>query len=95
MSELIPINIVIADRTYRIKIEKENEALIRGTVKLINDKIVEFKTTFAGKDMQDYVSMVLIWFATEQNKQGESWLEEKQIGEKLQSFEQLIKKVLK
>jgi cell division protein ZapA len=26
---------------------------------------VEFKTMFAGKDMQDYVSMVMAWYATQ------------------------------
>ena len=35
-------------------------------MKLINNKLIEFKTNFAGKDMQDYIAMVLIWLATEQ-----------------------------
>jgi cell division protein ZapA len=26
---------------------------------------MEFRTQFAGKDMQDYISMVLIWYATQ------------------------------
>lgn len=65
MSELIPVNIVIADRTYRIKTQPEDEEVIRKTVKLINDKIIEFKTQFAGKDMQDYIAMVIIWYATQ------------------------------
>lgn len=68
MPELIPINIVIGDRTYRLRIEPSDEELVRKTVKLINDKIVEFKTLFAGKDMQDYIAMVLIWYATEVTK---------------------------
>jgi cell division protein ZapA (FtsZ GTPase activity inhibitor) len=65
MAELIPINIVIGDRTYRIKTSPADEEAIRGTLKTINDKIVEFKTQFAGKDMQDYIAMVLIWYATQ------------------------------
>ena len=65
MTELIPINILIADRTYRIKTEPENEEVIRKTLKIINDKILEFKTQFAGKDMQDYIAMVIIWYATQ------------------------------
>lgn len=64
MSELIPINIVIGDRTYRIKSLAKDEEIIRRTLKTINDKIVEFKTQFAGKDMQDYIAMVMIWYAT-------------------------------
>ena len=65
MSDVIPVNIVIGDRTYRIKTLSEEEEMIRKTVKLINDKIIEFKTQFAGQDMQDYIAMVIIWYATE------------------------------
>ncbi|MBI1782379.1 MAG: cell division protein ZapA [Sphingobacteriales bacterium] len=72
MQELIPINIVIGDRTYRVKVSPNDEELVRKTIKIINAKIVEFKTNFAGKDMQDYISMVLIWYATQaaENKNG-------------------------
>ena len=69
MQELIPINIVIADRSYRIRIKPEDEGTVRSTLKTINDKIIEFKTQFAGKDMQDYVSMVVLWFATQTDPQ--------------------------
>jgi cell division protein ZapA len=65
MEELIPVNIVIADRTYRIKTLSKDEEVIRKTVKIINDKVIEFKTQFAGKDMQDYIAMVIIWYATQ------------------------------
>ena len=70
MSELIPVNIVIGDRTYRIRTNPKDEEIIRKTVNMINDKIIEFKTQFAGKDMQDYIAMVIIWYAT-QNAGGE------------------------
>lgn len=63
--QLIPLNIVIGDRNYRIKILPEDEETVRKVLKTINEKILEFKTQFAGKDMQDYVSMVLIWYATQ------------------------------
>lgn len=62
---LIPLNIIIGDRSYRIKVSPADEEAIRKTLKIINEKIVEFKTQFAGKDMQDYISMVLIWYATQ------------------------------
>lgn len=65
MQELIPINVVIGDRTYRIKIEPADEEVVRRTLKTINDKIIEYKTQFAGKDMQDYIAMVLLWYATQ------------------------------
>jgi hypothetical protein len=64
--ELIPINIIVGDRSYRIKTSPSDEEQVRKTVKLINDKVIEFKTQFAGKDMQDYIAMVIIWYATQQ-----------------------------
>jgi hypothetical protein len=68
--QLIPINILIGDRTYRIKSLPGDEEVIRKTLKIINDKIIEFKTQFAGKDMQDYIAMVLIWYATQATSSG-------------------------
>lgn len=94
MNELIPVNIIIGDRTYRLKIEPEDEERLRKSVKLINEKIVEFKNTFAGKDMQDFISMVLIWFATEQIKtNGETTLIHDTI-HRLAQMEEMIDRVL-
>lgn len=94
MSELIPANIVIADRTYRLKIEAEDEEVVRKTSKIINEKIQEFRNEFAGKDMQDYVSMVLLWFATEQNKAGAEMIKLKETVEKLTAFENYLDKAI-
>jgi len=85
--ELIPINIVIADRTYRIKTHAEDEEVVRKTVKLINDKVLEFKTQFAGKDMQDYIAMVIIWYATQTAGGNQSSLALEQVAESLKKIE--------
>jgi hypothetical protein len=94
MQELIPINIVIGDRTYRIKIEPADEETVRGTLKIINDKIIEFKTQFAGKDMQDYVAMVMIWYATQPQTASGSPLIEKELADALLKMEQQLDKAL-
>ncbi|MCA6448932.1 MAG: cell division protein ZapA [Chitinophagaceae bacterium] len=94
MSELIPVNILIADRSYRLKIEAADEEMVRKTAALINDKVTEFKTQFAGKDMQDYVSMVLLWFATEQNRSGIDQVKWEEASEKLASLEKMMDKAL-
>ena len=64
-ADLIPLNILIGDRSYRIKILPSDEEKVRGTLKIINAKILEFRSQFAGKDMQDYIATVLIWYATQ------------------------------
>lgn len=90
MSELIAISAFIGDRSYRIKITPEDEEVVRKTLKTINDKIVEFKTMFAGKDMQDYVAMVLIWYATEQHEVAAADIVSENLDERLVAIEKLL-----
>ena len=93
MQELIPINVVIGDRTYRIKIEPQDEEVVRKTLKLINDKVIEFKTQFAGRDMQDYIAMVVLWYATQPPNEGAPALD-RTVLDALARMEQQLDKVL-
>lgn len=94
MEELIVINVVIADRTYRLKTRPQDEEMIRKTAKLINEKIVEFKTAFAGKDIQDYISMVLLWFTVEQTKPNSNVVAETEAEKVLEQINSLLDKAL-
>ena len=91
---LIAINIVVADRSYRLKIDPKDEEIVRRTIKTINEKIVDYKTNFAGKDMQDYVSMVLLWFATEQQKPAPEFASQEVNVKRLDKLEELLDKAL-
>lgn len=93
MQALIPINIVIGDRTYRIKTHASDEEAVRRTLKTINDKIIEFKTQFAGKDMQDYIAMVLIWYATQPTVNSDSQIN-KEVMEALIKMEEYLDNTL-
>lgn len=94
MDELIPVNITIADRTYRIRLSPAEEEMVRGSVKLINEKIAEFKLLYAGKDMQDYISMVLLWFASEQARPNHNVVTEEETLKKLEHIESQLDKLL-
>lgn len=94
MQELIPVNIVIADRNYRIRIEKADEEKVRKTAALINQKIGEFKTQFAGKDMQDFVAMALLWFATEETDAGSATVQQEAALSRLAEMEQLLQQAI-
>ncbi len=94
MSELIPVNIVVADRNYRLKIEAADEEMVRKTAQTINEKIAEFKTNFAGKDTQDYLAMVLLWFATEQKDNAKLALLADETAKQLKELAQSIDKAL-
>lgn len=91
--DLIPLNIVIGDRNYRIKISPDDEETVRKVLKTINEKILEFKTQFAGKDMQDYISMVLIWYAT-QLKENTSDILSKDVIESLIKMEKQLEEAV-
>lgn len=91
MDQLIAASVVIGDRTYRIKLNPKDEEVVRKTVKVIQDKVIEYKTQFSGKDMQDYIAMVLIWLATEQQaKAGSADIDQDSLSERLTSMERLI-----
>ncbi len=90
MNELIPLNLLIGDRTYRVRIQPKDEEVVRKTVKTINDKLLEFKTMFAGKDMQDYIAMVLVWFATEQNASISNLVNLDNVSSRLSTLERMV-----
>jgi len=90
MKDLIAISAIVADRSYRIKIYPDDEEVVRKTLKTINDKVIEFKTQFAGKDMQDYIAMVLIWYATEQHAGTAAFIEKENLLDHLNVIEKLL-----
>lgn len=65
------------------------------TIKNINDKILEFRTQFAGKDMQDYIAMVLAWYATEQNTAVAVEVEKANLEDQLNTIEKMLDNQLK
>jgi hypothetical protein len=95
MNDLIAISALIGDRSYRIKIQPSDEEVVRRRIKTINDKIIEFKTQFAGKDMQDYIAMVLIWFAAEQTETLAADVEKEDLADQLNTIERLLDNQLK
>jgi hypothetical protein len=62
---LIPINLWLAGRSYRIRIKPEEEGAVRKAVKLADDKITEMRTHYAGKDDQDFIAMCLLMYAAD------------------------------
>ncbi len=52
------------------------------------------QTQFAGKDMQDYIAMVIIWYATQAVSQNNNSVEENEIAAGLKKLEDQLNKVL-
>jgi len=92
--EMIPVNITIADRTYRVKVAPKDEEAVRKTAAIINQKMVEFKGAYAGKDMQDYISRVLVWFATEQQQSGQNLYELENVQNQIETLKNSIERAI-
>ncbi len=63
MNEL-SISLPIADRSYRLAVDKEHEELFRKAAKLIDKRIKDYSSSYAYKDKQDLLAMVALEYAT-------------------------------
>ena len=64
MEEKLSINVKIADKKYPLKIDRAEEEKIRKAAKMINDSLFLYKQKYGEKDLQDYLSMVVLQYAT-------------------------------
>jgi len=87
----ISIKINIADRLYPLKIEIEEEELIRKAAKNINEQIRVFQDKYAVKDKQDLLSMAVLHYATEALKSSRNrLLEDDGISEKAVHIDRML-----
>jgi cell division protein ZapA len=93
MSTTIAINLILGDRTYRIKVENTDEEKSREKARRLNEQLIEFKKQYAGKDMQDYLAMVLLSYVLEQ-KNLETDNKNEEIGLVFERIEALLDKSL-
>ncbi len=54
------ISITVADRPYKLMIDKEYEELFRRAAKLIDGRIKAYSNNYAYKDKQDLLAMVAL-----------------------------------
>ena len=92
MEEKLSIRVNIAERYYPLKIERDDEEKIRRAAKTINDKVFQYKTRYADKDIQDFLVMAALQFVirlieTEEKNEENSWIAKLQkLNEALDEF---------
>jgi len=62
--EEFTITVTIADRPYRLTIDRDEEEIIRKAEKLINEALRNYSDAYAYNDKQDLVAMVALQFTT-------------------------------
>jgi cell division protein ZapA (FtsZ GTPase activity inhibitor) len=63
MDEL-SITVTIADRIYRLTIDKNEEEIVRKAARQIEERMREYAKTYAYKDKQDLLAMAALQFTT-------------------------------
>jgi cell division protein ZapA (FtsZ GTPase activity inhibitor) len=65
MGEYLSIKVSIANRTYPLRITKEEHDRVMEAAEHINKRIREFEESYAIKDKQDLLAMCALQFANE------------------------------
>ncbi len=87
----ISIKINIADRVYPLKVNMEEEEVIRRAAKVINDRIKEFQENYAVRDKQDLLSMCVLHYATATLKaENRVSSQDTDVAEKVYELDQLL-----
>eukprot|EP01132_Coremiostelium_polycephalum_P015781 gene15781-19024_t len=60
----ISIKITISDRIYPLKVNTEEEEIVRRAAKIINERIKDYQENYAVRDKQDLLSMAVLHYAT-------------------------------
>ncbi len=87
----ISIKINIADRVYPLKVDMEEEEIIRRAAKLIGDRVKEYQENYAVKDKQDLLSMCVLHYATASLKaERKVTVEDTELAEKVYQLDDLL-----
>ena len=73
MSDLLKINLTIANRVYPLSVAPEQEASLRASAKKIEATILQLEKNYAVRDKQDVLAMCALQYAAqlELNKNSE------------------------
>lgn len=93
--ERIHRDVVIANRTYPLKIYKNDEEKILSIVKSVNHKIEQLKLSYDAKDNQDFLAMCILQMYTQQtmNNQNTSPVPELNLEPQLLKIENLLQSI--
>jgi cell division protein ZapA len=60
MSETTLVDLMILNRSFKVKVDTQQVALVQQRMEAIQSKLLSLKSNFPGRDVQDYLSMALI-----------------------------------
>jgi len=95
-SDTININVVIADRPYRLRIKPDEEEYVRLAAKTIKEKIKELQTMYEAKDKQDYLAMTALMYCVDiLNEKNSADTADKDFKNKIGELDHILSEFLK
>ena len=92
--ELISMSVMIAGRSYPLRVKEEDSESIQNVVDELNEKIKDFQLTYINKDKQDCLAMALLTYAVDLQKTRQSDGNSQTISDKIILLEKMIDSVL-
>ena len=92
--ELHRMQVVIAGRSYPIRVHPSDTEVIKKIVDEINSKVRDYQSTYANKDKQDCLAMALLTYGVDlyRNDQSEEELSEDRLVQKIDQIEDFLSK---
>lgn len=96
MGELLSVKVSIANRSYPLRITKEEQEKVLRAAENINKRIKDFEDNYAVKDKQDLLAMCALQFASEAMGSKQSTVEQnkKEVQENISFLNLLIDEYL-
>ncbi len=90
MSETTLVDLMILNRSFKVKVETQHVALVQQRMQDIQTKLVSLKSNFPGRDVQDYLSMALIDAVSESLKIEDNQLKNETLFEELKKLNEQL-----
>ncbi len=62
MDDKLSIRVNLAERYYPLRIDRQDEEMIRRAARMINEKVLQYKQKYVDKDTQDFLAMAALQF---------------------------------
>jgi cell division protein ZapA len=90
MSETTLVDLMILNRSFKVKVDTQQVALVQQRMEAIQSKLLSLKSNFPGRDMQDYLSMALIDAVSESLKIEDNQLKNETLFAELKKLNELL-----
>ena len=90
MSDTTLVDLLILNRSFKVKVDTQQVALVQQRMEAIQSKLLSLKSNFPGRDVQDYLSMALIDAVSESLQTEDNQLKNETLFAELKKLNELL-----